>query len=101
MEDLLRTMFDMDQLREKVRQRLKEDPNFKGFILDAMHGGMAAHMPFLEEIFGDIEVDGRRVLTVKPLRTEPMYEAMADFAGNIPDALPHGKPLTTSMAAAD
>jgi flavin-dependent dehydrogenase len=32
---------------------------------------------------------------------EPMYEAMHEFAGNIPAPLPHGKPLTTSMAAAD
>ncbi len=32
---------------------------------------------------------------------EPMYEAMAEFAGNIPEPLPYGKPLTESMAAAD
>ncbi len=32
---------------------------------------------------------------------EPMYEAMAEFAGNIPAPLAHGKPLTESMAAAD
>jgi len=32
---------------------------------------------------------------------EAMYEAMAEFAGNIPAPLAHGKPLTESMAAAD
>ncbi len=32
---------------------------------------------------------------------EPMYEAMSEFAGNIPEPLPHGKPLIESMAAAD
>ena len=32
---------------------------------------------------------------------EPMYQAMSEFAGNIPEALPHGKPLSGSMVAAD